>query len=71
MRESAPNMNSLLATFLVIALVIYLQGFKVDVPLANQKVRGYSQTYGIKLFYTSNIPMIIQSSLVQNIYFLS
>lgn len=63
-RESAPNINNLLATLLVILLVIYLQGFRVEVPLASQKIRGYVQSHGIKLFYTSNIPMIIQSTLV-------
>lgn len=71
MRESAPNMNNLFATFFVIMLVIYLQGFRVDIPISYQKVRGYGGTHPIKLFYTSNIPVIIQSSLVQNVYFLS
>lgn len=58
-RESAPNINNLLATLLVILLVIYLQGFRVEIPLASQKVRGFVSSHGIKLFYTSNIPMII------------
>ncbi|CAD8175715.1 unnamed protein product [Paramecium octaurelia] len=70
-RESAPNLNNLLATLFVISLVIYLQGFRVEVPLASQKIRGLVSSHGIKLFYTSNIPMIIQSTLVQNVYFLS
>lgn len=39
--------------------------------MKNSKVRGMSQTYPIKLFYTSNIPIILQSALVSNFYFLS
>lgn len=39
--------------------------------LAYHKVRGYEQTYPIKLFYTSNIPIILQTALVSNLYFIS
>eukprot|EP01016_Furgasonia_blochmanni_P032327 TRINITY_DN3336_c0_g1_i11.p1 TRINITY_DN3336_c0_g1~~TRINITY_DN3336_c0_g1_i11.p1 ORF type:complete len:243 (-),score=80.27 TRINITY_DN3336_c0_g1_i11:285-1013(-) len=35
------------------------------------EVRGYSSTYPIKLFYTSNIPIILQTALVSNLYFFS
>jgi protein transport protein SEC61 subunit alpha len=30
-----------------------------------------NQTYSIKLFYTSNIPIILQSALIGNLYFFS
>ena len=70
-RQSAPNMNNLIATLFIVLVVIYLQGFKVDIALSSQKIRGFVNQFAIKLFYTSNIPMIIQSSLVQNVYFLS
>ena len=52
-------------------VVIYFQGFRVDLPIKNNKVRGQLQTYPIKLFYTSNIPIILQTALVSNLYFLS
>ena len=32
-------------------------------------MRGYRQPFPIKLFYTSNIPIILQSAFVSNIYF--
>ena len=32
-------------------------------------MRGFRQPYPIKLFYTSNIPIILQSAFVSNIYF--
>merc|ERR1711871_346332 len=33
------------------------------------KARGHMGTYPIKLFYTSNMPIILQSALVSNVYF--
>jgi protein transport protein SEC61 subunit alpha len=70
-RQSAPNLTNLLATVLVFFIVIYFQGFRVDLPITYQKVRGQQGSYPIKLFYTSNIPIILQTALVSNMYFFS
>merc|ERR1719155_76615 len=70
-RQSAPNLTNLLATVLVFFVVIYFQGFKVELAVKNQKVRGQQGSYPIKLFYTSNIPIILQTALVSNLYFFS
>lgn len=47
------------------------QGFHVDLPVRNKQRRGMQQNYQIKLFYTSNMPIILQSALVSNLYFIS
>lgn len=70
-RQNLPNITNLIATVLVFAVVIYFQGFRVDLPVKHRKQRGQSGTYPIKLFYTSNIPIILQTALVSNLYFLS
>merc|ERR1719373_1428542 len=70
-RQSAPNLTNLFATVLVFFIVIYFQGFRVDLPVKYQKVRGQQGSYPIKLFYTSNIPIILQTALVSNLYFFS
>jgi len=70
-RQNAPNITSLFATVLVFFVVIYFQGFRVDLAVKNQKVRGQMGSYPIKLFYTSNIPIILQTALVSNLYFFS
>merc|ERR1712178_146649 len=70
-RQSAPNLTNLLATVLVFFVVIYFQGFRVDLPVTYQRVRGQQGSYPIKLFYTSNIPIILQTALVSNLYFFS
>merc|ERR1712157_55731 len=70
-RQSAPNLTNLLATMLVFFIVIYFQGFRVDLAVKYQKIRGQQGNYSIKLFYTSNIPIILQTALVSNLYFFS
>merc|ERR1719398_618862 len=70
-RQHAPNITSLFATVLVFFVVIFFQGFRVDVPVKNSKARAQQGTYPIKLFYTSNIPIILQTALVSNLYFFS
>jgi len=71
-RTNLPNISNLLATLVVFCVVIYFQGFKVEVPLSSVRVRGnVVQKYPIKLFYTSNIPIILQTAMVSNLYFLS
>jgi len=70
-RQSAPNLTNLFATCLVFFIVIYFQGFRVDLPVKYQKMRGQQGSYPIKLFYTSNIPIILQTALVSNLYFFS
>mmetsp|Transcript_7397 Transcript_7397/g.8356 ORF Transcript_7397/g.8356 Transcript_7397/m.8356 type:complete len:477 (+) Transcript_7397:49-1479(+) len=70
-RQNLPNCTNLLATVLVFVVVIYFQGFRVDLPVKYQKYRGQQSTYPIQLFYTSNIPIILQTALVSNLYFFS
>lgn len=70
-RQNLPNLMNLMATVGVFLIVIYFQGFRVDLPIKSAKYRGQYSSYPIKLFYTSNIPIILQSALVSNIYFLS
>jgi len=70
-RTNLPNLMNLLATILVFAIVIYFQGFRVDLPIKSARYRGQYSSYPIKLFYTSNIPIILQSALVSNLYVIS
>jgi protein transport protein SEC61 subunit alpha len=70
-RQNLPNLMNLLATVLVFAIVIYFQGFRVDLPIKSARYRGQYSSYPIKLFYTSNIPIILQSALVSNLYVIS
>lgn len=72
-RPYLPNITNLMATVLVMVVVVYFQGFRVDLPVKHQRERGNiaARTYPIKLFYTSNIPIILQSALVSNMFLVS
>lgn len=69
-RDSLPNISNFLGTVFVFLVVIYFQGFKVTLKLANNKTTS-DASYPIRLFYTSNMPIILMSALVSNVYFFS
>ncbi|KAK8950546.1 hypothetical protein KSP40_PGU007183 [Platanthera guangdongensis] len=70
-RQNLPNLTNLLATVLLFLVVIYFQGFRVVLPVRSKNTRGQQGSYAIKLFYTSNMPIILQSALVSNMSFIS
>ncbi|CAE8625647.1 unnamed protein product [Polarella glacialis] len=70
-RQTAPNITNLLATLFVFFIVIYFQGFQVDLSCKFHKIRGHRGIYPVRLFYTSNISIILQTALVSNLYFFS
>jgi len=72
-RVELANITNLLATLVVFCVVIYFQGFRIDLPVKNTRMRKgmHDSTYPIKLFYTSNIPIILQSALVSNMFMVS
>ncbi|VAI08413.1 unnamed protein product [Triticum turgidum subsp. durum] len=70
-RQNLPNVTNLLATVLVFLIVIYFQGFRVVLPVRSRNARGQQGSYPIKLFYTSNMPIILHSALITNLYFIS
>mmetsp|Transcript_166841 Transcript_166841/g.535512 ORF Transcript_166841/g.535512 Transcript_166841/m.535512 type:complete len:478 (-) Transcript_166841:262-1695(-) len=70
-RQTAPNLTNLFATLFVFFVVIYFQGFQVNLPCKFHKIRGHRGIYPVRLFYTSNISIIMQTALVSNLYFFS
>ncbi|GAA5875149.1 hypothetical protein JCM8115_003117 [Rhodotorula mucilaginosa] len=70
-RERLPNVMNLVATVAVFALVIYLQGFRIEIPVKSNRFRGQRGTYPVKLFYTSNMPIMLESALTSNVFIVS
>ncbi len=70
-RQNLPNIMNLLATLIVFAVVIYLQGFRVEIPVKSSRQRGARGSYPIRLFYTSNMHIMLQSALSSNIFLIS
>ena len=69
-RATGANLFNLITTFVVFLVVIYFQGFKHEIKITHKNDASY-RTYPIKLFYSSNIPIILQSALVSNLFFFS
>lgn len=70
-RGHLPNMLQLLATVGVFFAVVYLQGFRIELPVKSTRQRGPYGLYPIRLFYTSNIPIMLQSALTSNVFIIS
>jgi len=70
-RERLPNVMNLVATVAVFAVVIYLQGFRIEIPVKSNRFRGQRGSYPVKLFYTSNMPIMLQSTLTSNVFIVS
>ncbi|PWN25327.1 putative endoplasmic reticulum insertion protein SEC61 [Jaminaea rosea] len=70
-RDRLPNVMNLLATLVVFLVVIYLQGFRIEIPVKSNRFRGQRGTYPVKLFYTSNMPIMLESALTSNVFIIS
>jgi protein transport protein SEC61 subunit alpha len=70
-RDRLPNVMNLVATAIVFAVVIYLQGFRIEIPVKSNRFRGQRGTYPVKLFYTSNMPIMLESALTSNVFIIS
>lgn len=70
-RTNLPNMFQLMTTVSMFALVIYLQGFRIEIPVKSTRTRGPYGSYPIRLFYTSNLPIMLQSALTSNVFIIS
>src|ERR1700722_2265720 len=48
-RSNLPNLMNLFSTFITFLVVIYFQGFRVEIPIKSSKLRGQQGTYPVKL----------------------
>ncbi|KAG5510154.1 hypothetical protein JKF63_07050 [Porcisia hertigi] len=70
-RPQLPNLTNIFATAVVFVVVVFFQGFRVPLMTKSKFNGNDRQPYLIKLFYTSNMPIILQTSVVSNISFFS
>jgi preprotein translocase subunit SecY len=57
----------IISTIAVFLIVVYAQDISVDIPLTFSALRGFGRTWSLKLFYTSNIPVILTAALIANL----
>ena len=66
-----PSLLTFSLTLVMILVLIYIEGIRVELPITSIKYRGFQGVYPIKLLYVSNIPVILVSALGANITFFS
>lgn len=69
--QGLPSLFTLGLTLLVVLIIVYVEGMRIEIPITSTKYRGFAGTYPIKLLYVSNIPIILTSALIANITFFS
>ncbi|OIO23662.1 preprotein translocase subunit SecY [Candidatus Micrarchaeota archaeon CG1_02_51_15] len=57
----------ILFTILVFLVVVYVEGMKIELPLAYGQARGLGARYPIKFLYVSNIPVILAAAVLLNV----
>ena len=65
-----PSIFGLILTAIVLLILIFTQGMKIEIPIVSTKHRGFSAVYPIKLMYVSNIPVILATALTANAIFI-
>ncbi|MEM1518192.1 MAG: preprotein translocase subunit SecY, partial [Nitrososphaerota archaeon] len=61
----------LVSTIVIIMIVIYAEGIRVNIPISHSRFAGYRGQYPVKLLYVSNVPVIFASTIFTNIYYIS
>ncbi len=65
---SPPNpVMGLIFTIVILLIVAYIEGSRIELPLAHGRARGARGRYPIKLAYASVIPVILAAALLANI----
>lgn len=64
--KAALALLPLVVTVIVFLVIVYMEGIKVEIPLAFERARGIGTGFPIKLMYVSNIPVILASALLLN-----
>jgi len=64
-----PSLLTFVLTLVMILVLIYIEGIRVELPITSTKYRGFQGVYPIKLLYVSNIPVILVSALAANVTF--
>ncbi|MDW7970360.1 MAG: preprotein translocase subunit SecY [Nitrososphaerota archaeon] len=67
-RYPYPDMTGFLAMLGIFLLVVYLEGMRIEIPVAHPKYGGLRAKIPLKLLYVSNVPIILTSVLFANFY---
>jgi preprotein translocase subunit SecY len=64
-----PSLIGFIGTIVAFLIIIYLNGFRIELPMSYAGYKGFRSKYPIKLLYVTNLPVIFGSALFANVYF--
>lgn len=70
-RGSLPSMTGLILTIIIFMITIYLEGMRIEIPVALARYRGIRTKIPLKFLYVSNVPIIFTSMLLVDIKIMS
>ncbi len=62
-----PDLTGLFATFAFIALLVYLQAMRVEIPVTSPRMRGIRSKVPLQFIYVTNIPILLVGILVADL----
>ncbi|MEM0179567.1 MAG: preprotein translocase subunit SecY, partial [Fervidicoccaceae archaeon] len=65
-RNGFPDLIGLIATFITIIVLVYLQGMRVEVPVTAQKYGGIRSKIPLQFLYVTNIPILLIGIIVSD-----
>ncbi|KAG5356297.1 Protein transport protein SEC61 subunit alpha [Yarrowia sp. B02] len=66
-RQNLPNLLQLYLSVAVFLLTIYLNTFRVDIPIKSSRVRSLATAFPVKLLYTGSMCLFLLSAFSQNV----
>ena len=66
--DNLPTMIGFFSMIVIFMVIMYLEGIKVNIPIAHARFRGFRASYPVKYFYVSVIPVILTSALFADVY---
>jgi preprotein translocase SecY subunit len=67
-RYPYPSMTGFITMIIVFLVAVYLEGMKIEIPVAYAKYGGMRAKIPLKFMYVSNIPVILASALFANLF---
>ncbi len=62
-----PDLTGFFATIFIIALLVYLQAMRVEIPVTSQRIRGIRSRVPLQFIYVTNIPILLVGILVSDL----
>ncbi|MCQ5336756.1 MAG: preprotein translocase subunit SecY [Candidatus Methanomethylicia archaeon] len=68
LRYPYPDMAGFITMIIIFLIAVYLEGMRIEIPIAHPKYGGLRAKIPLKFMYVSNIPIILTSALFANFY---